>query len=99
MRMSRHLGTGNGVILLPALFAQNVTTANMNRHLSAQIRQRKINAPIAAKRGPQQTEECLVLIYRQELAVTHRPTLRSEVETHYSDFRKKWFCHVFLLPE
>src|SRR5205807_10403902 len=71
--------------------------SDMNRHLPLQVRQTKIHSPVAAESRPQQTEQCLVLIDRQQLAVTQRPPFRGEAKTEDSDFRKKWFGHSRLL--
>src|SRR6266480_6156091 len=87
------------VRLLAAFFTQRVTTAHMNRGLALQVREAKIHAPVAAEGRTKQTEKCLVLIDGQELPVAQRPTFGGEAKAKNSDFREKWFCHDFLLPE
>jgi hypothetical protein len=69
----------------------------MNRDLPLEIRKGKVNAPVSAVGRAKQTEERLVLIDGQQLPVTQRPTFGGEAKTENSDFREKWFCHVFLL--
>src|SRR5687767_9521638 len=83
--------------LLATFFAQRMTAADMDRCATAKIGKREVDASIAAKSSAEQREQRLVLINGQQLTVTQRPTLRRENETHDSDFREKWFCHVFLL--
>src|SRR5712691_1734175 len=93
--MGRQLPDRKRVRLLATPLTQGVPTTNVNRDTTSQVRQAKVDAPVAAEGRAQQTEERLVLINGQQLSVTQRPALRRKNETHDSDFRQEWFCHNF----
>ena len=57
MRVRRQLRNRKRVRLLAASFAQRVTAADVNRGAPAQIRQREVDSPVAAKGRAQQTEK------------------------------------------
>jgi len=74
MRVYRQLRNRQRNRLRAALLAQNMATADMNRRLPAQIRQREVGLPVAAEGGAEQREQRLILVDRKKLAVAHRPT-------------------------
>ncbi len=82
------------VRLLPAALPQRVPASPMDRHATPKIGQREIHPSVAAVGRPQQREQRLVLVDRQQLAVAQRPALRREPEGHDPDFRQERFCHL-----
>src|SRR2546423_5156930 len=93
MDMGRQFCNRKRVRLLAAFLAEGKSLTHVNRHISLEIRQAEIYAPIAAVGGPEQREERLVLVDRQQLPVAERPTFWREAEAHDSDFGKEWFSH------
>src|SRR6185295_3602561 len=87
------------VCLLAPPLAKRVPAANVNGNAPAQVRQREVHTPVAAKGCAEQAEEPLVLVDRQELPVAQAPATRRIAQTHDPDFRQKWFCHSSLLKE
>src|SRR5205823_10070514 len=65
----------------------------MNRDSPLQIGKGKGCLPVAAVHGAQQREQCLVLIYRQELAIAKGPPLRSKIPTDYFYLTHKRSTH------
>src|SRR5271167_675332 len=65
----------------------------MHRQLGLQVRKREIDPSVAAILGAKQREQGLVLVDRQELAVTKRPAFWREVEAHHGDLAEKWSTH------
>ena len=82
---------------LATSFTKRVSAPHVYWRASALVRKRESSLPVTAERGAQQTKQRLVLIDGQKLPIALRPAFRREIETHYSDFSEKWFCHGFLL--
>ena len=74
MRVRREFSDRQGVRLLAAALAQGVPAAYVDRGARAQIGEREVDPPIAAKGRAQQREERLVLVDRQQLAVAQSPS-------------------------
>ena len=53
----------------------------------------KLTRPSPPNVVPEQREQRLVLVDRQELAVAQRPALRREAEAHDPDLGEEGFCH------
>src|SRR3954452_866180 len=74
VRVVRHLRDRERVRVLTGLLAENVAAAAVRGAAPAQGRQREVDSAVAAVGGPEQREQRLVLVDRQELAVAGRPT-------------------------
>ena len=68
--------------LLAATFAEAMAAADVDRRAAAEIGQREVCLPVASEGRAKQREQRLVLVDRQQLAVTGRPTLRRKAEGH-----------------
>src|SRR5438309_1686185 len=86
MNMLRHFRNSHRMRLLAAFLAQDKALTEMNRHLATEVRQREIDAPVAAIGSAEQGEQRLVLVDRQQLAVAKCPPLGGEVERHDPEF-------------
>src|SRR4051812_3575896 len=95
--MLGHFTDGQRMCLLAAELAERMTLTKVKGDAPLQVRQREVDAPVAAVGRPEQTKERLVLVDREQLAVAQGPALRGKPETHDSDFRQEWFSHRFLL--
>ena len=96
MIVCRHLSLIQSVKLLAALLSLDKTLALIDWHPAAEIWQGEVVLAIAAVGRTEDREERLVLADRQELPVTERPALGSEVPGDDFYFTKILLSHDFL---
>jgi len=72
---------------------ERMAVARVNRHAAAKIWQREGRLPIPSISSAKQSEQRLILINWQKLAIAQGPPFWREVKTNDLDFGQKWLGH------